>query len=213
MGAGAETGTGAGEFKEKSTQCMYLPDDDPETIDRLTQWLYFKQIQFDHLAIGKSKTYGSVPLMQLATLYVAADKFGILALKNTVIDQLWKLLARDKNEVRVGDKMIEYVYENTLPGSKVRRILIHWQAHSASLRHKNMPKLVREYPQFAASLLARMSRRCPNPWEWEESSEAKTAYHEGDGEKNDGKDDSGGEGDAELDACELHEYEITGEKE
>ena len=168
-------GSGEGEFLEKSKKSMNLPEDDPEAIDRLIQWIYVKHFRFHKYAIGKSNNYGSVPLMQLATLYVVADKYGVLGLKNEVIDHLWELLGRTQNEVKVDDKIIEYVYENTLAGSKLRKLLVHWQANSTSLRHKNKTKLVQEFPEYAADLLARMSSCRPNPWL---ESNGKTAYHE-----------------------------------
>ena len=113
--------------------------------------------------------------MQLVTLYVVADKYGIIGLKINVIHQLWKLLGFTQNEVKVEDNIIEYVYGNTLDGSKLRKLFVHWQAHSTSFMYKNKMKLVSDYPEYAADLLARMSECQPNPWL---KSNGKTPYHE-----------------------------------
>ena len=178
--ASAFIGSGGGEFLEKSKNSMSLPEDDPETIDRLIQWVYSKHFRFLKWTTGRSNHYGSVPLMQLATLYVAADKYRIVGLKDKVIDQLWKLLGLTQDEVKVEDKLIEYVYENTLAGCKLRKLLVHWQAQSTSLVHKNKTKLVGNHPEYAAELLTRMSRGRPNPWL---KRDGQKAYHENTGDE------------------------------
>ncbi|KAL8785471.1 MAG: hypothetical protein Q9195_008614 [Heterodermia aff. obscurata] len=158
-------GSGAGEFEEKSTQSMNLPEEDPDTIDYLVQWIYAKRFPFDTPFDAKAREKSQnimIPVMQLAILYVAADKYDIIELKNDVIDQLWQLSGKTRNKVEIKDEIIEYIYENTIAGSRLRKLLVLWQANSAgspSLLKKNMMKLVGDYPEYAADLLAEFSKR------------------------------------------------------
>lgn len=158
-------GSGAGEFQEKSKQSMNLPEEDPEIFDNLIQWIYAKRFPF-YIRDHAESSYVMATVMHLAILYAAADKYDILELKNDVIHQLWILSDKTTRDVEIVDKIIEVVYANTVAGSRFRKLLVQWQANSAgsnSFAQKNMKKLVRDYPEYAADLLAQISKRYPAP--------------------------------------------------
>ena len=194
-------GSSAGEFQEKSKQSMNLPEEDPEIFDNLIQWIYAKRFPFDIREHAES-SYVMATVMHLATLYVAADKYDILELKNDVIHQLWILSGKTQNDVGIGDKIIEFVYANTVAGSRLRKLLVQWQANSAgsnSLAQKNMKKLARDYPEYAADLLAQFAKQYSTP-----SQEEYMAIQEAKGfEENSEIDD--GEGSEDEDSLETDE--------
>ncbi|KAL8646350.1 MAG: hypothetical protein Q9226_006898, partial [Calogaya cf. arnoldii] len=69
-----------GEFKKGQTSEIELPEDDPEVISALIQYLYSGNfVGFGSLGTGQGpKDVGS----QLAALYVTADKYQLQKLKD-----------------------------------------------------------------------------------------------------------------------------------
>ena len=156
---------GSGNFKETSTKSMKLPEDDPATIDRLVQWIYFGSYPVASDAKTKSpnqmKELLDASLMQFATLYVTADKYGITELKNHVLDRLYKLAIQDQNVVTRNEHLIAYIYENTIAGSKLRKLLVDWHVWLVPQFFKTCwtEKEVLDHADFAADVLARFGAR------------------------------------------------------
>ena len=161
---------GTGQFEETAQKSMKLPEDDPETIDSMIQWVYFKSFPFDRKAATKDDHEAQIALQQLASLYVAADKFEIIGLKNELINQLFKYASRKSSYVP-NDDVVEYIYSNTIPGSNLRRLTVDWHAEFVGrqwFKDRATAEFVRQNSEFVADLLARMStmlegRRCSWP--------------------------------------------------
>lgn len=160
---------GAGHFEETAQKSMKLPEDDPETIDRVVQWIYFKIYPFERKTARKRDSKAHSALMQLARLYVAADKYGIIALKNDVISQLFNIAGLRKTNPE--DDMVQYVYSNTTTGSKLRRLMVDWHIWFLNINWFKSDvdgSFVRENSDFSADLIAGMAARiagrtCPWP--------------------------------------------------
>ena len=160
---------GAGQFEETAQKSMKLPEDDPETIDWMLQWIYFKAYPFDRKAAKEGDQQAQIALWQLAYLYVAADKYGITALKNDVVNQLF--MFADLASYLPDDSVVEYIYNNTTPHSKLRQLIVEWHISFVSFKwfkHDVDGSFVRENSDFSADLMTEMAarlrgRRCPWP--------------------------------------------------
>lgn len=160
---------GAGQFEETAQKLMKLPEDDPGTIDRMIQWIYFKTFSFDQKAATKKCQKAQFAFKQLASLYVAADRFGITALKNEVVNQLF--MFAELESYLPDDGVVEYIYNNTTPHSKLRRLIVEWHVWWLEPKWYKTSvdgSFVRENSDFAADLIARMAariggRKCPWP--------------------------------------------------
>ncbi|CAF9937485.1 MAG: hypothetical protein HETSPECPRED_000551 [Heterodermia speciosa] len=166
---------GAGNFMETCSKSMKLPEDDPATMDRLIHWVYFGCYPVDSKSTTKSSDQqkGSLDasLMPFATLYVAADKYGIIELKNHVIHQLFDIAIQGKfSMATLNVKLIGYIYENTTPGSTLRSLLVKWHVWLAPYYFKGpwTEKEVCDHADFAADVLVQFAARVQgrsNPFE------------------------------------------------
>lgn len=156
---------GAGTFKETSEKSMKLPEDDPAVIDRLIQWIYFGCYPVDSEIKTESadqlQELLNASLMQFATLYVTADKYGIVELKNHVIDQLFDLAIQRKVHMSKNNNLIGYIYENTIAGSALRKLLVEWFVWYYPRYFKACwtEKDVADHPNFTMDVLARLAAR------------------------------------------------------
>ena len=173
---------GAGNFKETSTKSMKLPEDDAATMDRMIQWIYFGCYPVDSEIEPKSpeqlQDLSNASLMQLATLYVAADKYGIFELKNHVIDRFYDLLQGNLG-VKRDQSLIGYIYENTTAGSTLRKLLVEWRVWRSPRYFETCwtEEDVRNHPSFAADVLGQFAARVrgvSNPF----NSDGRYRYHE-----------------------------------
>ncbi|KAL9035341.1 MAG: hypothetical protein Q9180_004913 [Flavoplaca navasiana] len=151
-----------GGFKENSGS-ITLEEDDPVIFGHIVQWLYR----------GKLETLSKVEVdtgfdywMTLFQLYVLADKYGIRLLKNAVMGLLFQTHDRRKEKNTETHKppqqsCITYVYENTAPGSQLRRFLVTyyvwhidlgWFSLSSTIEWlETIPAFGAELPQAFAS--------------------------------------------------------------
>jgi len=89
-----------------------LPDDDPGTFTEFLNWVYRGTIFQNQL---------HPPLIELFRLWVLADKFEVPELQNLVVTRCMKKLDYKKNGV-LATNTINYVYNNTAPGSPLRQM-------------------------------------------------------------------------------------------
>ena len=174
---------GAGTFKETSERLMTLPEDRSSTIERMVHWLYSKNIPYDRkpLVTQESDHDQEVILRngykQLVMLYITADKFGIIALKNDIIDILYELQT-DQAFVLM-ESIIHYVYRNTPAGSSLRRLIVDWhvwQADPSWVEGTSSQENLRRCPDFAAEMVTRMiAKECGRQDPWTEPS---SKFHE-----------------------------------
>ncbi|KAL8919165.1 MAG: hypothetical protein Q9208_006925 [Pyrenodesmia sp. 3 TL-2023] len=74
---------------------MQLLDDDAGTFEYLVQWLYKRKI----IASTVAKKDLMVRYSDLIDLYLLADKYGVLLLKNQVMKSLWEKVSRNRGKV------------------------------------------------------------------------------------------------------------------
>ena len=151
-------------FEETVDKAMTLPDDNVDTIHRMVQWLYLNQISFDRDALGKSSEEAQVPYLQLSSLYVAAHKYGIIQLKNEIIDIFFSI-EQCYDYLCPEDEVIKYIYSNTIRGSGLRALILEmhvWRVDPEWLvRHSK--SLLHSLPEFAIDLVPRMAFRAQYP--------------------------------------------------
>ena len=155
---------GVGDFQETSTKSMKLPEDDPATMDRLIQWIYFGCYSVDsEIETNSADQLEEVlhaSLMQLSTLYVVADKYGIIELQNHALGRLFDLGIQGKVELTRNKDLIRYIYENTIAGSKLRKLLVNWYIWRVPNYFKSWTdKDVADHAGFAADVLERFAAR------------------------------------------------------
>ena len=102
----------ASKFKESSERSIYLPDDDADLMDALIQNLYAPQSGFREI--------GST--MELLRLYVLADKYDTVQVKNRICDWLLSHL----KPLPPSAIEVEFVYGNTTSERPVRRLMVDW---------------------------------------------------------------------------------------
>ncbi|KAK0515911.1 hypothetical protein JMJ35_001945 [Cladonia borealis] len=151
----------SGKCRESSERCMALPEDDPETVERFMQWLYFKSIG---LTKGVSPETWDECSLQLARLNTLADKFDVGLLKNSIIDELFALakIAAWLPETPV----IAYIYENTTETSSLRKLIVEWHVWQIDYdwyTHSDTRADLKTMPAFVADLAIAMSRRVQDP--------------------------------------------------
>ena len=147
----------ASRFKESSERSIHLPDDSSTIVDILVQNLY---------APG-SRLYGIDVSMDLFRLYVFADKYDIVKIKNKIckhihsfLDEQRRLSARGgqrDTRARLGMSAVEFVYENTTSTAPMRRLLVDWFVWAYDWAwfdsEKNCSRL-RSVPEFAVDVCA-----------------------------------------------------------
>ena len=142
-------------FKEGSERTIYLPDDDAALMDVLVQSLYSPA----------SKLNGIDTTMELLHLYVLADKYDVVKIKNTICKRVLSSLhverslsARGKNDTTCPKfSEVEFIYENTTSTAPMRRVLVDWFVWGAGLAWYNTEECrsgLLSVPEFAVDLCA-----------------------------------------------------------
>ena len=114
-------------FRESHERSMYLPDNDATIMDILIQCLYALKSRVNK--INKPR--------ELLRLYVLADKYDIVKVKNQTCKRLlsWLESRRRKFSSKAMGQWwisypliseVEFVYENTTSTAPMRRLLVDW---------------------------------------------------------------------------------------
>lgn len=161
---------GSGDFKETSETSMTLPEDDVQAFDNIIQRLYSGKLLNMTILNGKeSREQAKEVYLQLAVLYVTADKYDIYGLQNEIIDLICTS-NQHQGRISPGGKVIAYIYENSVQNSPFRRLLVQWYAWSIRLDWYSLPTMsqwLSRRPEFAADLAIEMARRASggnDPW-------------------------------------------------
>lgn len=116
---------------------MELPDEDTDTVDRFSDWLYTKGYQ---VAGFRTEDDAHERLDALAKLNTFADKFNISTLTNSIIDRMWEPWALFNKGCLASNllfcprvSLVAYVYENTTPESHFRKLMVAWYAWEIGL--------------------------------------------------------------------------------
>ena len=146
-------------FRESSERSIYLPDDSATIMDMLVQYLYAPESRLT--IIGT--------IMQSLRLYVLADKYDIVKVKNKICEdvQLWLVYQRSLSatgkqcSARPPKSAVKFVYENTTSKTPMRRLLVDWFVWGVDLawfnNEENRSWLL-SVPEFAVDVCAVLSK-------------------------------------------------------
>ena len=148
----------SGAYQESDEGCMALPEEDPETVERLMHWLYFRSLGLIKAVCSKTS---NERFWQLARLSTLADKFNVEHLKNSIIDESFAM-RKNSNVVPPTLLVIAYIYENTTETSSLRKLMVGWYAWHIKQEwytRSGTPAHLERVPMFAADLAIAMNRR------------------------------------------------------
>ncbi|KAL8643414.1 MAG: hypothetical protein Q9226_008396 [Calogaya cf. arnoldii] len=161
-----------GGFKE-SCGSINLEEDDADTFDHIVQWLYRGKLE----TLSKPEAdIGYDYWTQLIQVYVLADKYGIVPLKNHVMDLLFeaydiRLLNLKPTDLQPPQyEHVSYVYENTVHSSQLRRFLVvlHvWHIKLGWYKEKKTVEWLESNPSFGLDLVKAFAARAsgePSPF-------------------------------------------------
>ena len=160
---------GPGHFKETSEKSMTLPEDDPQAFDSLIQWLYSGKVLNIAASTLKESQEPQKLYLQLAVLYVTADKYDIHEFQNHVMSYICGLIG-DHCPVLPGPRIVDYIYDSSGQNSPFRRLLVQLYVWSIDLSYYSRPGTsdwLRPRSDFAADLVVELSLRArggKNPW-------------------------------------------------
>ena len=143
------------DFKEATEERVTLLEDDADTVDRFVQWLYTKSYQLS------SSERSDEHYLQLARLYVLADKLQVCTLKDEIIRELFQI--RKSNKLQPPSmSVVTYVFENTMENSAFRRLIVAWYVWHIDMKWYNYDTTAAEIaqvPSFAAALAICLAKR------------------------------------------------------
>ena len=151
----------SGACRESSEHRMALPEDDPETVERFMQWLYFESLD---LTKGACLETWHECCWQLARLNTFADKFDVGLLKNSIIDELFALRMTAGRAPQ--PLVVAHIYDNTTETSSLRKLIVGWYAWHVKYDWYTLsgtPAILEDIPKFAADLAIAMRRRVQDP--------------------------------------------------
>lgn len=156
------------EWMDSNDRSLKLPEDESDCIRAMITWMYHPFIRIPKGLCGKEKEMARVAF--LARLWVVADKFNILRLRNDSLDGIIHYL---DNYVRgtVGKtamdffhhEVLSFVYQNTYESAPIRKVLVDFAIETLE---QNDVDVLRGSPaeEFLFELLKNMmsnSRRQP----------------------------------------------------
>jgi len=148
------------EFKEASEGALHLPEDDVDTFERFLQWIYSGEYNLSGL---ETETEADERYLQLAMLYILADKLQVPRLKNNVIDKLFEMKAKAN---RVPQRTaVSYVFKSSMGNSQLRKFMVDWYAWHINFKYYNeaAKEFLYQCPEFAADLAITLAQRVANP--------------------------------------------------
>ncbi len=167
----------SGACQESIEHRMDLPEEDPETVERLVQWLYFKSLGLTKAVCSETS---AERYWQLARLNTLADKFDVGLLKNSIIDELFVLYSTpDASPPQ--PPVIAYIYENTTETASLRKLIVGWYAWHIDYNWytaSDTPAVLENIPRFAADLAIATKRRVQNPSSQSTFCSAPSKYYE-----------------------------------
>lgn len=137
-----------GHDEQQPQDNMHLPREEPKLFALLIRWLYGTAFANS----GGTRIFRFSPpdgkdttVRDYIGLYILGDKIQIMGVKNAAIDALYAYFGPDAekavDEVRHPDlRDIQYAFENTLPDSHMRRLLIaHALFHLFGKKRRSAP--------------------------------------------------------------------------
>jgi hypothetical protein len=139
----------------EDSKILHLPEDSTSTVSDYIKWLYYDKVAIKPYEAGtdtikKKAEEAEKVFILLAEAYVFGEKIMDTEYKNAVV----KALSDCKSRLhwRMGPESVSIVYNNTPPGSPLRRWIADRLAYSASDDSKNevgWMQFIDGYPQEA----------------------------------------------------------------
>ncbi|KAK7723776.1 hypothetical protein SLS64_000107 [Diaporthe eres] len=119
-------------FKESLEDRLAMPEDDPHSFELFIRWLYIRTLTptavsnstlAANVMLGKDFTAGSSTacIQDYLRLYVLASKVLVEELENACVDMAHAFYSVGMRRPDIKD--VQYVYEHTMPGCGMRRLL------------------------------------------------------------------------------------------
>jgi hypothetical protein len=130
-------------FEEGLTQIYKLNDIDPDAFRFFSEWLYSEKLSLlDHEFESKEGWTDEEKVCHLAKcikqdcilveLWVMGDRFAVKGLQNSVVGHMFKV---SRHCGFFNATCRRKIYETTMPGSQLRRLVVAQQAWSTSLEY------------------------------------------------------------------------------
>ncbi|KAH6640670.1 hypothetical protein F5144DRAFT_482089 [Chaetomium tenue] len=151
---------------------MKLPDDDPRLFALFIRWLYGTAF----LPSGGARNFRflapdgtNLTVRDYLGVYVMGGKFGILGVRNAVLDVLYMYFGEASDDHRAPDMGdITYIFDHTGPNAPMRRFLTaHALFFLFSKNRRGLPlpqdwnTVLNEYPQVGFEMITMLSE-----WNW-----------------------------------------------
>ncbi|KAG9964159.1 hypothetical protein KCU61_g3219, partial [Aureobasidium melanogenum] len=136
-----------GSFKETVDGKIWLEKEDPAVFDIFNAFLYNRRLQDANGLVGPGLSF-TTPV----DLWVFGDQFVVPLLQNLAIDSLQQ---KSNEESSIPwETEIRRIYDNTLHGAPLRRIMIDMTAYEACVGEKSREAFVESWPVEALVDLA-----------------------------------------------------------
>lgn len=149
----------------ESAGSMTLEEEDADIFGHIIQWLYRRKVEtLSNIEEGLGHNYFN----ELCQLYVLADKYSIVALKNNVMHLLFEAFEKSKSPQA---DTVAYVYRNSVRGSQLRRFMVAyyvWQTDLDWYIHSNLLDWLERNQEFGAELVVAFALRAkgdPSPFQ------------------------------------------------
>ncbi len=146
------------QWKRNTERKIRLPEDDPDTFEEFIQWLYTQNYELD-----KEPEEGIDWMSKSAVLYVLADKYDVVPLKNDICKAIHKRY-NDHEAPRAPKpekELVAYVYKNTSRSSPLRKMLADWYTWHNDRRwfeNRSIQKWLLHNPEIAVDLVVGLSQ-------------------------------------------------------
>lgn len=193
--------TGEGSFVETRTQSLDLDSSEVsiKSLEHLAQWLYSDGYELPEV-VGEIDAHERYT--ELTDLYVFAEKYVIVDLKNSIIKELWKLQTEKCKCPKLAP--IRRIYNNTPDSSPCRRLLAAGYAWNIDMTWYDRPSAserLRCHADFGADVAIELGKRFGGKHSDPFDGEASDFYEMSTAEKRQTKSET------ELDGCSDEEME------
>ncbi|THY39224.1 hypothetical protein D6C97_10372 [Aureobasidium pullulans] len=134
-------------FKEAAEGKLSLPTEDPAIFDIFNGFIYTRQLRDATDVKGPNLSF-----ITLVALWIFGDKYIVPALQNKAIDAFKE--RSDKLRSIPWQLHLRTIYDNTLHGSPLRRIITDMMAYEITVSEKPRDKIMEVYPLEALVDLA-----------------------------------------------------------
>lgn len=167
----------SGDFKESSDRSISLEDEEPDVVEHMIRWLYSGKI---HLIKAVSSQTAHSCYWQLAKLNTLADKYDMVHLKNSIVDELYKLREPPADNYPPALDVITYLYANTTKTSPFRKLVVAWYSLHIKLEWYDgtTQAELAAVPDFAADVAVALSTRIQYPNRGSAFKSNKSVYYE-----------------------------------